>query len=949
MNESNNSNHSNVEIGLSCNLNCHQLLNIDAINYTFELSECPPGYGYSIEEKRCQLCEIGYFNTDTSNEQCHQCIDGLSCLGGNNIKINTYHWWQPNLTNGTFTCRNKQCCQLDDGCDLNDKINQCPSDRDYESLGCGICNENTKSAKLGTNKCGNCDNTENIGAVAVLVMYSLFLVLIFGLVVEFDANSNKSRMNNSYKTIFKFLMFQICLSLLIDFYQTLQCILLFEKLPILNSLINLNFFINIAFANIPTLNNDGFCFIKEMTILDRWQYSLVLPFIIIAESILLCVIDQCIRYLRQSHRMVCNSKNINLQYIEYIPCFKFMRFDGIRSLLFSMQFTFIPIIWNCAHLLKCVEVDFGNSDNYSVFWNAPGQECDSQIQSTYFVMLLVFTIAYFVIFIVSTQVILTKYRYYYNINTTQESKLSKSDCQHCLLMLQRLQPLILLVYPTDVTIYQTICKIIECEQYDNNTIDRFNDIMSVSASPRLSTVSANGSPATLPHTHEEPDLDTFAPTSISRTMSNHASARRHGRMKSISNASNASNRVIGGTSSKDVSINNSTNDGSNVESNIDGDNNNDNSDEVKDDIIDKDDDDDGAGIELTDLVLSKSGNVNHVRKDDVKSDHDHDTEIKPIEENIASDFLYTLAVEPDVGVEVENVDNGNDINIGDNHNGHHLNDLKFADSMQSLHLPPPTSIVAQAASVASVSPASPSHASPESSPELATQHDDNRKRNSMSSKSKTVETFHGEIVVRNSIIDDVESGETDHSRVTDINSKKKHKQKEKANKSKNMIATDMQRELQISSQSDKCRFANGCGCDIQLYIAWFIPLIAKYLCVLIHAFIHGSQLNQNISFLATMVCLMTFTLYQLFSSKFVHLMKSNMRKIYVLYSFFWLNIIQICVTQRIVAENENLYQNLAIVVNVLMWVPLIATLLLGMAIWFEKLGIKFYTRRQTQT
>ena len=828
-----------VTIGLTTNMD-EELLGINDVNYTFNLTECPTGYGYTSEDT-CELCQLGFWNTRPGKQDCHECVDGLSCRGSTNVEIETNFWWDDEYPNVDIAlpCRAGQCCQSDTGCDYND-TSRCPDDRDYNSLGCGICitkNGKLQSAKHGSNKCGDCDeyNGSSFNGIALLIMilWPLVLILIFGLVCQ----------RVSIVTFYKITVIQISVLLLIDFYQSLPTVLLFEPPN------GVTLFIHIAMAQIPTLQ-DGICFFDEMTILERWQYNLVLPFIMLAESVILCVIER-FSGIFDKYRDARNREDTTIR----------VRFDGIKGVLFALYFTFIPIIWNCAHLIKCIE--FSGKD---IFWNAPGQDCDTSVRGWYIALAIIWTILFILCMVGSIEKLFPKYQDYKNLD--EERKYIESlRCG-----LQQLEPFTYMIYTFG---YRTQREKHEIEALKRAQDDSMYDVTRYTQSGRhLTRIGGGGAGGSgginsndLGYAEEE------EPIYYSGVATTDPAAVGVGINKTTGNGNKSNiNRVVPLAESTEADNERNSQEKAKAKTKAKG------QESGKKTATDDEDDDDDENVGLMGSNTPGGDNHNHNHNENVAAINETDDEGANDENIIKSNKNALPELVPNASSTVNS-------------------------SNQSRH-------AAAAPAASSTGSSSSSNTKPLS---------EERKLGKGKGTGTGTGAAPSQLKRQSTTIRGIPTFKKLSRQITTLKQLRKE----------SILKLDKKR-VNIHTREDE---------KWGLYVAWFIPFIRKFVCVFVHACVTGSQLHEDIAFITTNVCVVTLIVYQLFASN-LSTIKDNSKHIYILYLFFWLIIMVVSGSSRIVAENENVYDNLTTAIKVLMWSPVFIVIVFCLAIWFDKFGFK---------
>ena len=390
---------------------------ISTFNVSWDLVECPPGYGYNKSTETCNLCERDTFKVTDGWNQCLDCLDGLSCRGGEHVQILYKNWWDSKFSTNvqeTFYCRLGECCTNADGCSP-ESDDRCPDDRNPDSIGCGKCAQGL-SAKHGTHICGDCTELDGnkffYGAIMGYVLWPIFLVFLFGL-SKYDRKS-------VCRYFYPISIIEITIILLIDYYQSLPAILTFVPDD------GTYFLINLFFARIP-IDSSGLCLFNNMNLLERTYWDLMLPSIILILSFIIFIISQLIlKYRERTEERSIDARDI----------LKFGKtgwvYDPVRGIMFALFFTTIPMLWSAAHLFKCI--DYGE---YRIFWNAPGQECREYVVA----LMAVWFVIFFAIY-VAANIFYSNSRLINQENVARNKKLIP-------LYLQRLQPFYYMVYPFD--------------------------------------------------------------------------------------------------------------------------------------------------------------------------------------------------------------------------------------------------------------------------------------------------------------------------------------------------------------------------------------------------------------------------------------------------------------------------------------------------------------------
>ena len=77
--------------------------------FDVELRACVVGEINTTATGTCELCPLGKYSLNISDEYCRNCMEGADCLGGNNINVFS-GWWRSNTSSSNLTkCTNGKC------------------------------------------------------------------------------------------------------------------------------------------------------------------------------------------------------------------------------------------------------------------------------------------------------------------------------------------------------------------------------------------------------------------------------------------------------------------------------------------------------------------------------------------------------------------------------------------------------------------------------------------------------------------------------------------------------------------------------------------------------------------------------------------------------------------------------------------------------------------------
>eukprot|EP00483_Globobulimina_turgida_P010671 UN10692 len=109
-----------------------------------------------------------------------------------------------------------------------------------------------------------------------------------------------------------------------------------------------------------------------------------------------------------------------------------------------------------------------------------------------------------------------------------------------------------------------------------------------------------------------------------------------------------------------------------------------------------------------------------------------------------------------------------------------------------------------------------------------------------------------------------------------------------------------------------------------LYVGWIAPFLRKIACLLIFNCITGAKGQSDQTFVVTNLVLVTLVLYQLFSQEYTAMADYTLH-LYCMYLLYWLVLLIVFGSTKIISENTDTMQSLKIIVNVIMWIPFVCS------------------------
>eukprot|EP01084_Bolivina_argentea_P254585 428021_1 len=312
--------------------NTNQLIETNSM--TFEVTDCPSGYGVSHNGLQCDKCPSGFFNIfESSNKSCCPCFEnknkGIQCNGGNDIILQKNYWVgikgitqqvvfeNDNDTIVSASCAAGYCCSNNKGCmyTYNMKHVQhtqfhsqlCSSYREPNSILCSKCVEGYSEVFLSTT-CQKCDKTRYLWLLypfLYAVFISYYLLILYS-TTKSNGNINHKVHHKTSKICmklfypFRFIqkhqyvgeMLKIIIMKIIMYYeQCLSNVLLNGSIHISTS--SVADFFNLSFYENNSNSSAYFCFVKEMT--AKWEilFGFIVIVIIFCIMLLSKIIDKC--------------------------------------------------------------------------------------------------------------------------------------------------------------------------------------------------------------------------------------------------------------------------------------------------------------------------------------------------------------------------------------------------------------------------------------------------------------------------------------------------------------------------------------------------------------------------------------------------------------------------------------------------------------------------------